>query len=377
MYALQSTYGGRIHRMPGIITHNFILHESIAHLRKKKFRSYLSKSVETLLHDPSRRKAALFGSIGPDIFDYNILRRNSPFGSRMSFILHNGGSAKLLVSMLDRIIAHSDHNTEWASTQRAFLYGYVSHIIADSLFHPYMFYWSGFPHTGLKKDRYHFREQNLLFCYNLDLFFLYYYRDTRFKFELDEMLPFLKGLSPHKLDPAVKDIILGPLSESFPRNAKRYVLKKGSSRDTLYSASIGYLDFSAWLVRMAFRLKFTRNPHLIKILDSVLRKKHVFSDLLVRFPEPRRINRHVLNHHRGQWFHPSGLPGNRYDSAEDILRECLNRVTDVWEEIEAMILGGKNNYESVTKKLSVNALTGDAREGYHSMRVKEPVRLGL
>ncbi len=361
--------------MPGIFTHNLIVQESLEYLKKKKDRNYLSRSIRILFNNDYYRRVALFGALGPDIFDYVPLRHTTAFGSRTSSILHDGGSAPLLSAMLDRFIAINDHANEWASIQRAYLYGFVSHIISDSLFHPFILYWSGFPDNGRKSEIHHFREQNLLFEYNMDLFFLYHYQDRRFKLEIDDMLIGGNGFRSNRFDAAVKDLLLGSLAQAHPQLVDRYVWIKGKTEDTRYARSIGYLDIVTPLIRLTHRFKQSKNEYIKKISSRILRGKHVYFDLLVRYPEPRQINRHVLNHHRARWVHPAGIPGVRYDSVEDILRECSARVADAWESIESILYGSREKYESIIEKISVNALTGGQKEGSRALKLKEPVRL--
>ena len=148
--------------MPGIVTHNRILKESILSLSKKEKKSYLLKSIETLFNSPQHMTAGLFGSIGPDIFDFiPRINKRKYYGNDISFYIHNGGADKLIHTMIKTIYDYHDKNTEWAATQRAYLYGFISHIVSDSLFHPFIFYYSGFPDTYTRKEINFFREQNL------------------------------------------------------------------------------------------------------------------------------------------------------------------------------------------------------------------------
>ena len=57
-------------KMPGIITHFKILKESIRFLSKRSKKTFLLRSIESLLNNEEHFKAALFGSLGPNIFDY-------------------------------------------------------------------------------------------------------------------------------------------------------------------------------------------------------------------------------------------------------------------------------------------------------------------
>ena len=101
--------------MPGIVTHSRILKESILYLSKKEKKTYLLRSVSALFQTPEHLTAGLFGSIGPNMFDYVPSRNRQNYcGSEISFFLHNGGVDKLLQSMIKKIYSYRGKKTEWA-----------------------------------------------------------------------------------------------------------------------------------------------------------------------------------------------------------------------------------------------------------------------
>jgi hypothetical protein len=361
--------------MPGIITHSIAFHESLAHLHRKKHHTFLSRTIEALFNDGERLRAGLFGTLGPNIFDYNPLRRNRFPGSRLSFALHNGGGIKLSTRMLDRVISATDFNTEWAAAQRAYFYGFVSHMVCDYVFHPFVFYWSGFPSTNSRKDQVYFREQNLMFQYNMDVYFEYFFHDQRFRFNIEDLLPVTgKGLSS-RLSPPLKEMILGTIEEAFPGESRGLVWRRGKEPDTKFSRSLGFLDACPGLIRAAYRLKRTTNHRVVRLLRALRRRNIIYSDFLVRYPEPRKVNRHLMNLHRERWQNPAGIPGMRYESVEDLLRLCCEITTEVWEKTEGILFGQKKNYASILNKLSINALTGHPTTGYGGLKIKEPFQL--
>lgn len=361
--------------MPGIITHRIAFHESIAHLHRKKHRTFLARTIEALFKTGEHLRAGLFGTMGPDIFDYNPFRRNRVPGSRLSFALHNGGGIRISTRMLDRIIAMADFNTEWASVQRAYFYGFVSHLVCDYVFNPFIFYWSGFPSQGGRRETVHFREQNLMFQYNMDVYFEYFFHDQRFHFSVDDIFPSTGAGLSERLYPPLKDFILGSLEEAFPGESKGLVWKNGPEADTRLSRSVGYLDACPRLIRTAFRIKRSTDQRLIKFLRTLRRRNIVYSDFLVRYPEPKKVNKHVMNLHRERWQSPTGAPGVRYESAEDLMRLCCDITTEIWEKTEGILFGQKRNYGPIIQKLAVNALTGHPTLGYGGLKIKEPILL--
>src|SRR5208337_2563253 len=113
--------------------------DTLKNLSKKEKKSHLFKSIEALFTTPVHMSAGLFGAIGPNIFDYIPKRSGQDlYGSEISFFIHNGGSERLIQSMIKKIYSYRDKNNEWTAVQRAYLYGFISHIIADAIFHPFV-----------------------------------------------------------------------------------------------------------------------------------------------------------------------------------------------------------------------------------------------
>ncbi len=361
--------------MPGIITHNRNLIESINYLIKKRKAYPSTKSVYSLLQSANFRKAALFGSIGPNIFDYFPIRKNSLFGSELSYIIHNDGSQTLVSAMLKRLFRLTDHNNEWASTQRAFLYGFISHIISDSVFHPFVFYWSGFPTIYKKEEVNHYREQNLLFEYNMDIYFLYYYDNGNFAFSVENMLPASKKGWFSRMDGAIKDYLLGSIMDCYPEIIKKIIYKRDKKGDSRLYKSIGYIDLVPYFIRLAYFIKKSRNNYFIKFIDSIKRKKIYFSDLLVRYPEPRKMNKHVLNLHRERWYYPAGAPGLHYESVDDLMRISRDMTVEIWESIESMLYNDRRDLDKILSFFSNNMITGEENKNYHDMIQMNPKSL--
>ncbi len=357
--------------MPGIITHHKIFLESINFLKKEKNRDLHSKSIETLFQTDDFRKAALFGTIGPNIFDYFPIRKNKYIcGSHVSYKLHNEGVEKLLTSMINDVLNHKDHNNEWSATQRAYLYGFISHAISDSIFHPFIYYWSGFPGSNKKEDIHYFREQHLLFEYNIDMFITYYYDQEKFDFNLSNMLPVKSQKGLPIIDVAVKKILLKALKEVYPEND--IIWLKGKSNGNY---SLNYIDIIPHLIRLTYWIKRSRHQYLKKTIESLKRKKFIYSDFLVRYPDAGKINRDALNLHRERWFHPTGVKGLHYESAEDLLRLSSERVAEIWKKIESRLYTNEKDITDILKKFRINAITGEIDKSYENMHNTNPIRL--
>ena len=360
--------------MPGIITHNRVLLESMKFLRRKEKRHYISRSVSTLLGDPEFFKSAQFGSLGPNIFDYIPFIKKSPFGSMLSFIVHDSAYLDLTLNMINRVFNNGDYNNEWAANQRAYLYGYISHLVADAVFHPFVFYWSGFAGERSASERKQSREQNLLFEYNMDVFFLTYYREEeKYRFRLEGVLPRKKGKYRMELNPPVRQMILGSLLECCPEMRTRIMLNR--FRKNNMDRGVSFVDLVPYCMKLAYYIKRNRNMRLAAFINRIKRYRFVSSDFLIQYPEARQLNRHVLNLHRARWLNPAGAAGYHYESVEDLMKIASEKIVSIWERLELRLMQNLRKYDDILSDLNINPLTGTAEKKYTDLKIAEPFKL--
>ena len=361
--------------MPGIVTHSRILKESIQLLSQKEKKSYLLNSIAALFNSPENIKAGLFGAIGPNIFDYIPGRnRHTYYGSDISFFIHNGGSYKLLQAMIGKLYAYEDKNNEWASIQRAYLYGFISHIIADSIFHPFVFYFSGFPNTYTKKEIRFYREQNLLFQYHIDNFLQYHSENSKsFPFSIEEMLPVIKKKAIYHLNAPVKAFILETIKQVYPEIYDKIIFPVARKVFRNYLHPPGSLDVVPYCILMTYRLKRSASRRLAEALLGLRRSNLFYSDFIIRYPMSRKYNKNILNLHREQWENPAGKAGLHYESVYNLVALSCEKIVEVWEAIESSLYGEKKL--KLPDSINTNAYTGDAHLSYHDMKKKRPIRL--
>jgi hypothetical protein len=363
--------------MPGIVTHNRILKESILSLAKKEKKSYLLKSIETLFNSPQHLSAGLFGSLGPNIFDY-IPRMNKRkyYGNDISFFIHNGGADKIIHTMIKTLYGYRDKNTEWAATQRAYLYGFISHIVSDSIFHPFIFYYSGFPDTYTRKEINFFREQNLLYQYHLDNYFQYHdEKAVHFTFSINEMLPLQSVHHLHRIDQPVLSLILNSLKHVYPEIYRNLILFNFDTNDLDTILPVNYLDMVPYLIRLADRLKRNNNKRMANFFRSLRRNNIFYSDYIIRYPMQKKYNKNILNLHRERWENPTGKPGLHYESVHNLLTLSCEKTIELWEKIESSLYAKEDL--SILNDFNVNAYTGDSKLSYHDMKIKRPIRLSI
>ncbi len=319
-------------------------------------------------------KAAHFGSLGPNIFDYiPARRRRGAYGNPVSFFLHDGGTPDLLKGMLALIYGRKDRNTEWASLQRAYLYGYISHMVSDAVFHPFIMYWSGFPSEGDVGGYARFREQNLLFTYNLDNYYQYYC-DNRIgmDFDIAEFFPLERGPRFSTLCASVKTLILESLREVYPDIYQRIIFYPRHGREKNVLDTFGILDVVPRVITFSYWLKRTYSRRMTDLITALKRLNLPYNDYLVRYPAPRKLNRHVLNFHQDRWQYPAGKPGFIYHSVDHLLQEACERTVDCWEMLEEGMYS--DAIPRIHDILCVNGYTGENRF-YREMIYSNPVRL--
>ncbi|RPI92442.1 MAG: hypothetical protein EHM32_09135 [Spirochaetales bacterium] len=362
--------------MPGIITHSRLFQESLFSLKRAKDATPFGKSIEALYSVPERLRAGLFGSIGPDIFDYLPVARRDFFGTPLTMQIHSPRLSQSLAALLSRTLLVGDFNNEWSATRRAYSYGFVAHLIADAVFHPFVYYWAGFPDNGSRLEIYRYREQLLLFQYNMDLFFQYHYNTRVFDFAIDDSLPMrrIRGGIP-VLDYRIKSLILEMLTDICPGELPRLIWNARSPRNTDGTWKSGPVDLIPYLIRRTYLAKRSRSRALRMLLDRLRVRRRFFPDYVTRYPEPRRMDRHALNLHRERWFHPLGTPGLHYESVEDLFKIARDRTVAAWVRMESALYAGATDISPIIAELSVDSYTGEAGNGPSHMKIKKPLRL--
>jgi hypothetical protein len=364
--------------MPGIITHNRVFVDSINYLKKEKQKNIYSKSIEILFQSESSLKAGLFGAIGPDIFNSLPFKKNNYIsGSEISYELHTSHYEKLLKSMLFTLMAYKDQNTEWASIQRAYLYGLISHLISDSIFHPFIYYWSGFTKSNKKEEQVYFREQHLLFENNMDLFFNYSFNEdaynNKFNFNLNDMLPSVNHKKIKSIEKAIKVFLMDSMKEADLGIYRRFAFIK--DKENKIWPAFFIMDIMPFFIRLCYKIKKSRNPQLIKIINYIKKKNILYSDYFVNYPPVGKINTHVLNLHKERWFHPAGTSGLHYESVKDLLYISSARIAGIWKKIEEVLYSNRKDTSEIEKEFKINPITGILDKDYYSMKVQNPVHL--
>lgn len=361
--------------MPGIYTHNYIFRKAAENIKKGSSRSYLMKSITVLLSSPEHMKAGLLGAIGPNIFDYiHPFKHDENYGSELSFYLHDRGYLSFVQKMLDMIAAAGDIRNEWSSVHRAYLLGYISHIISDSVLHPYVFYSSGFPGSDGPANARFFRRGNLRFQYNIDNWFIY--RDGSFSlsdYEISSMVPSMKFRGEKVIWASVRSLLLESLRRDNPEIFSFYFKGFEEGRIDGSTGRIPGIDRVLRNIPLCYKMKRTTDERKMRLFDRFNESSLTYSDFFVRYPLPKRIDDDALNIHQGRWQYPAFQRGFRYESVLHLVREAVDKTASAWESIEGMIYSGKKiSAESLGL---LNAYTGEKEANYSDMKIKDPVKL--
>lgn len=360
--------------MPGIYTHNYIFRKSVENILKTRNRSYISRSIETLYSTPEHFKAGLFGAIGPNIFDYmNIRQKDESYAHEITFALHDKGCIPFLQQMTGIVMNNRDSRNEWSTVQRAYLLGYLSHVIADSILHPYIFYSSGFPDKMEMRQISYYRKMNLRFQYNIDNYFLY--RDDSgpvIKY-VDEMIPVNIVKGKRIIWPSIKYLILESLKRGDePLFSKHFadIKQKKIDGDT---GKVKYFDRIPSGISLSYKIKRTENQRWINAIDKLCENPLTYSDFFVRYPSPKRVDEDALNIHQGRWQYPATQRGFRYESVIHLVRIAIEQVVRIWELAETAVYENKSSYLDELDFSS--AYTGEKGVFFDEMKIKDPVKL--
>lgn len=360
--------------MPGIYTHNYIFRKSVESILKSKSRSYLNRSLETLFSTPEHFKAGLFGSIGPNIFDYmNIRTKKTGYGNEITFALHDKNCRGFLQQMVDIVINNKDIRNEWSSVQRAYLFGYISHIISDSILHPYIFYSSGFPDKMEKKDIIYWRKKNLRFEYNIDNYFLYRDELGTILSSIEEMLPVYNFKGSKTIWPSIKHIILESLRRENEPLFNKYFNEINSKKIDGNIGPVKNFDKIPSGLLLSYKLKRTINPKWINIIDRLCNNALTYSDFFVRYPLPKRVDEDAMNIHQGRWQYPAQQKGYRYESVLHLVKLSIEQTVRIWELIEPAVYGVRPF--DLDEIGLFSAYTGENNVFFDQMKIKDPVKL--
>lgn len=357
--------------MPGYITHILLLDDAISAIQKD-VPSVTSRHVESLLSANDHYRAAVLGSMGPDILEL-VPPFKSNFNTRSaSFRIHNGGFSDLLNHSVSENRNSTRHDTEWFLIQKAYIYGLVAHAVTDSFYYPYIFYSMGLPPVPRRERRqWRFQLQRRLTM--IDMFF--YERKIESQENVDPLD--LGAILPHYSSSWFHLIYTPILSllASFPETRQIMLPFKGKSNDT-YALHRSRSPRS-WLDLFAHRLpqtiewrKAPERPILRKLRDNT----SLTWDILVPYPRLGQYDDRVLNLHRDRWRYPGTKAGFLHESVEDIRKRTVQAIVDAWLLLEETYQKGTDTPLPDLPGQG-NLFTGEKDTDFFKMEYFEPYSL--
>jgi len=360
--------------MPGIFTHNIIFRKTLEKARKQIKNGPLYKSIESFFSSENHLKSGLFGSIGPNLFNYMEYRSDkNSYGNRISYYLHNNGHLTFTEKMIEIIYEGRDIRSEWSSEQKAYLMGYVSHLIADTMIHPYVFFNSGIPNIKTGKSGASIREKNLLFQYNIDNYYLFKDEETsQWKINIEDMF-FITGGKKPVMQNSIKVLILKALSKD---NHELFESQFKKLKDVEIDGDIGQvpsLDKIHEKISLAYRIKREKEGMAYKFSTQLRDMNILKSDFTVEYPPVKRADIDAINLHKGRWQFPCIDKKLRYESVPQLLNSAVDITLEAWLEIESIFFGNENI--DLKEFLKLNPYTGLEGHSFEEMDTSEPVKL--
>ncbi|TVQ25446.1 MAG: hypothetical protein EA383_08425 [Spirochaetaceae bacterium] len=158
------------------------------------------------------RASFILGAQGPDLFLHN--RRRRPSGLHYGIVLHRKGSGTFCASLLDYIGTDPASGNESAEQTLivAYLAGYLTHIVLDRVFHPYINVHAGWPVPG-KPETYGYHMNHVFLERIIDTYLALRLRDTH-----PRDIPLQTEI---QLTPAAMKSLLRALSHAVARSTRK------------------------------------------------------------------------------------------------------------------------------------------------------------
>jgi hypothetical protein len=302
-----------------------------------------------------------------------IIRKGNRYCNEIAFALHDKNSKTYLQHLINIATSNKDVRSEWSYLQKGYLLGYISHLISDSIIHPYIFFSSSFPSTMGRDEIHYHRIRNLRFQYNIDNYFLYRDEAGAIINSIDEMFPLCTVKNKKVVWPAIKYLILESLRRDNESLFKKYfkdIKDKKIDGDIVY---VKNFDKIPKMILDCYKIKRTDNLRWIKIIDRLCSNKFLYSDFFIRYPAAKRIDEDAMNIHQGRWQYPALQKGFRYESVLHLVRSSIDQTTKIWE---SFLQAAYNNKPfEINEILSLNPYTGENDVFFEDMKVKDPIKL--
>lgn len=286
----------------------------------------LDLNTKYLLIDEKDKLTTFAQSLDPlFLYDVKKLKKKSTF-REFAHYFHKNKVREFFINLINYIKYNNLKNN---SEIMAFLYGFLSHYILDSTFHPYVIYKTGIFNKEKKETYKYFGKHHLMETY-LD----------------KEFINLRENINPTKYK------IYNLLNTSaFSKELNKLI--DITFKETFNVNNMSKFYYKA-IIDMKFLYKHLRyDPRGFKLflykLISPLTKYKLPSDIrYISYHYKEKNLNHFLNFKKKKWTYPTHKSIKRNDSVRDLYLNALNKCTNLIKEI--------NDYLYFDKKIDLNKL---------------------
>jgi hypothetical protein len=210
----------------------------------------------------------------------------------------------------------------------------------------------------------------------MDLFFAYLHENRTYDFNINHILPMNKNKAGIKvLEPSIVCLLLEMIENIIPNVLPKLIWKRNTKSSLDNYPGFGIIDIVPHLIKFNYSFKRNPNENLKKLMNIVKQRRIFFPDLTVRYPEPKKINRHVLNLHRERWVYPAGKSGIHYESVEDLYKIARDKIVQLLGKMESLLYSENKDTDQIIREIQIDAYTGEPGKGPDDLKIKNPVRI--
>lgn len=274
--------------MPNIITHTIFAEEVRKNINNSKYYTFIENNINEYR----------IGCNGPDFMffytDLKAIKNKTVSYNKIGSRLHMECINKQYESMIDTYLSLSDETLKPAMA--SYIIGHFLHWQLDSVFHPYVFYMTGFGSIINKND--HHRMES-----SMDAIFLKKYCDKTIRdFKTYEICN-----CKENTDEVIAIVYQNIVKNCFAEEVSKEVFKKSlvdwkKAQKLMYSPKNG-------------------KRKLARIFDKIQKNPYLLEGFFVPIEEDQQLD--IMNNSHSTWFHP--VSGEAYQaSAFELMDYAIN-----------------------------------------------------
>ena len=286
----------------------------------------LDLNTKYLLIDQKNRLTTFAQSLDPlYLYDIKKLKKKSSF-REFAYFFHQNKTSDFFINLINYI---KYNNLENNPEIMAFLYGFLSHYILDSFFHPYVIYKSG-QFNKNNKDTYKYLGKHHLMETYLDKEFIKLRENINpNKYKIHKLL------NTNHFSKELNDLIDITFKETYNvNNMSKFYYKSINDMRFLYK----HLRYDPKGIKVFF----------YKIISPITNYKIPTNIKYISYHYHEKNLNHYLNLEKKKWNYPTHKSIKSNDSVRDLYLKALEKCINLIKEI--------NNYLYKHKKVNLNKL---------------------